>query len=100
MSLTENKRIAILAQQIIDGSIGIIEGCRRMTSLKIKQKVRDDEDFLTIRGIDSQTDEFPIGDVRKHYHKASIEKLDKELSEYLEQTKPVIFEACKSKYGS
>jgi len=101
MNLTEKKKMVILAQQVINGSLGIVEGCRRIVSFKIYPI--DDPDYQTIVGVESETDEFPIGDVRKHYHKASLEKLDRELNEYLVRVKPIVFEACKNlitKYGS
>jgi hypothetical protein len=104
MNLTAKEKMVILAQQIIDGSMDIIDGCRRMTYLNIEEKIRnEDTDFLTLRGIESETDEFPIGEVRKHYHKRSLEKLDKELNEYIEQVRPTLLKACKnliSKYSN
>lgn len=93
---TKNKNIFILAQQIINESIGVIEGCRKIVSSKTEQEIRDDDDFLTITAIESETDEFPIGETRSHYHKKNLEKLDKELDEYLKVIKPIIFEACRN----
>lgn len=101
MKLTENKTIAILAQQIIDGSIEIIEGCRRIAFLKIY--LIEDLDYRMIIGFVSQTDKFPIGSERKYYDEEYLKKLDKELNEYLVECRPTVLEACKNlinKYGS
>ena len=54
------------ARGVLDGSIGVIEGCRALAALRHQVDVDSlDPDFLPIIGIDSETDHFPIGDVRK-----------------------------------
>ncbi|HCU05793.1 MAG: hypothetical protein A2X77_06070 [Gammaproteobacteria bacterium GWE2_42_36] len=103
MNASERKNITNLAQKIIDGSINIIEGCRQISSLKIEKEMRDNSDFLIIRGFESETDEYPLGIVRKNYNQESLRKLDKEIMTYLNESKPVILEACKNlikKYGN
>ena len=94
MNLSEKKKMVVLAKQIIDGSIDIIDGCRQILALKIYPI--ENPDYRTIVGFESETDEFPIGEVRKQYHKESLEKLDKELNKYINQNKPIILEACRN----
>lgn len=94
MNVSDKKKIVSLAKQIVDGTIGIIEGCRLIVSLKIYPI--EDPNYRIIMGVESGTDEFPIGDVRQHYSEESLEKLDKELNKYIESRRLIILEACKN----
>lgn len=102
MSTAEMQKAVFLARKIVDGSIDPIEGCRQMVSLRVQQEIRDDQDFVTIRGFESETDEFPVGEARKHYDSEYLKKLDLKLKWYLDQMMPNLIEACQNiikKYG-
>lgn len=96
MSEFAKQKFIALLKQIILGSINIIEGSRQIVSLHVEQQVENDLDFLTIVGFASETDEFPLGDVRKRYNADYLKKLDNELEEYLAIAKPSIIKACEN----
>lgn len=90
------QKAVFIAQNIVNESIGLVDGCRQIVSLRLCQEIRDDPDFLTIRGFESETDEFPIGEVRKHYNQEALKKLDTELNSYVARVKPIIISACEN----
>jgi hypothetical protein len=51
--------------------------------------------FNPIRGFVSETDTYPIGEVRKLWDQTALSLLDSEISEYIEQSRPVIIQTCK-----
>lgn len=91
------KKILSVAEQILNNSLDIVQGCRQLDSLYTRSSyAENDKDFLIIKAVASETDEFPVGEVRKHYDDKVLEKLDKELNEYLGQSKSIIFQACEN----
>jgi len=58
---------------MLDGKLSIIEGSRQLASLRSRAEIDDfDPDFLPFVGIDSETDSFPIGNVRRYWAKESL----------------------------
>lgn len=52
-----------IATKMIEDKIDLIEGCRKITTLQYNLDDPDDI-FLTFRGIETETETFPIGSVR------------------------------------
>lgn len=91
------------AQSIIDGQKNTIESIRKIVNLLHKTPHRDDEIFFPIRGIESETDGYPLGNVRDNYASDYLKRLDKEAEEYLKKVHGPLIEACKNivhKYGN
>lgn len=83
------------AREIIDGSVGVIKGCRKLVSLQHQIDVGAlDADFLPIVGIVSETDELPIGDVRQNWNPDALAELDDEIQETQALYKPTADAAC------
>ena len=85
-----------MAQAIIDGRIDLIEGCRRLGSLAHAAGWQDDEVFLPIRAVDSETDRFPPTHARQHYSRRLLEQLDRERGEYVRWAQPHVVSACRA----
>lgn len=81
------------AQGILSGFVEPVEGIRKIN--KIRFDFEEIPEFDSFVGLDSETDAFPRGDVRKRYEKSFLEDLDKEARQYLTQSKEIIEEACK-----
>ena len=81
---TNRQKIAQIAQRVLDGSIGIIAGAREIHSLCSGHVGLDerDPDLNTFVGIDSETDDLPIGEVRKHWALDALAKKDLEIARY------------------
>ena len=56
--------IVTTAQAILSEELGIIEGARKLSRYRIKVKAEEDENFIFFVGLDSETDDLPIGIVQ------------------------------------
>jgi len=76
------KRMIEIAESILSGETGIIEGSRELASLSrgVEQALLQ-EDILTFVGIDSQTDHLPIGTQRTHWNAEALKNKDIEIAE-------------------
>lgn len=83
-----------VALNLINDDIHFIEGIRIIRDKLNYISLSDDEANL-IRGIDSDTDDVPVGETRKLWNKEALEKLDRELEEYILEVKPAVKDLCK-----
>jgi hypothetical protein len=79
---TTRKKVAEIAQDILDGRIGIIVGSREIGRLCGGHLGLDerDPDLLAFIGIDSETDDLPIGDVRQYWAPDALAQKDTEIA--------------------
>lgn len=75
------RKVRALAQRIIDGKVGIIEGSRQILLYQTWLHAREDETFDVFRAIDSETGHLPIGKVRDHWSPDALKEKDKEIKE-------------------
>ena len=71
-----------IAQRFLTGEIGVIAASRQLSPFW--DMVQDDELEPHIRafvGINSETDAFPIGEVRQHWAPEALEREDKKIVE-------------------
>ena len=81
MSESEQKVVQV-AEAILSGTIGIIEGSRRLVTLRqLVTKEDFDKDFKIFVLIDSDSDHIPIGDARKQWAPQARKDKDKELEQ-------------------
>ena len=86
--------IVIVAKKIINNEIHPIMGCRELCNLYFRVDAQYEVLFTTIRTIESETDELPMGKPRKFYNKKYLAQLDREINDYLKEVKPMLDEAC------
>jgi hypothetical protein len=87
MSLADNssgtaeQNVAQVAQAILDGRISIIAGARQIRQFCGGHAGLDerDPDLITFVGIDSETDDLPIGDVREYWAPDVLAQKDLEI---------------------
>jgi hypothetical protein len=58
--------------------MGITEGCRNVVALRHALGQEANELFLPFVAVDSETDHFPLGDVRTSWSSSALEREDKE----------------------
>lgn len=76
----QRQNVVSVAQAMLDSQLGIIDGSRRLCALRSRVSPLDhDSDFLPFIGIDSETDHFPIGEVRQHWAAEALAGKDAEL---------------------
>jgi hypothetical protein len=79
---SDRAKIVEVAQAMLDGALGIIEGSRRLNDLREALGIHHlDEDFVGFVAIDSETDALPIGDVRKLWNEQRLVEKDREVQE-------------------
>jgi hypothetical protein len=94
----ENKNKAInIAQSILDGNLDIINGSRQLLSLlddlNIDRTACDG--YMTIVGVDDQTDHLPVGKDRKHYAPKYLKELDEEIACCIKDFEQSTKKACR-----
>ena len=92
-----NKRTELVstARAILNGDIHLIEGVREICSLRHYVEDPDSEVFMPIRAIESETDHYPLGEMRSEYAQDYLRRLDAEMQHYLKDAKDDIVGACK-----
>jgi hypothetical protein len=92
---SKRQEIVSVSRSIMTGEINIVEGIRKICALRMFMDNPEDEVFLPIRAIDSETDHFPTGTQRANWAPESLKKLDQQVEEYLADAREDIYEACR-----
>ena len=97
LSKTDDARgeLVSTARAMISNEINLIEGLRKITSLRFDVGDPDNEVFLSIRGMESETDNFPIGAMRTNCSLEFLERMDREMANYLADAKDDILQSCR-----
>ena len=94
----KQREAAQVARGILEGKRGICEGCRALKRLAY-DLVPDwvaDPDFVVFGSLDSDSDRFPLGQVREHWDPMALAGLDLERHEIERRAEPDVFAACRS----
>jgi hypothetical protein len=83
-----------VARLMLAGRCDLIEGCRRIVSLGSLLDAENDPAIIPFRGVASETERFPRGDVRKNFAADFLDELDSEADEYLEEARTEILRSC------
>jgi len=83
------------ARGMIEGRVPLVEGCRTLVRLRCQAELGPNSALQAIAGIESETDDYPIGTVRVEYAAELLARLDAEISNYLEKVRPVALSACR-----
>lgn len=79
---SDRQKIVQIAHSILDGSISIIAAARQLRAFAGGHAGIDerDPDFRTFVGIDSETDDLPVGETRRHWAADALAKKDVEIA--------------------
>jgi hypothetical protein len=83
------------ARRLIAGKVGVIEGCRELSSLRSAFGDPFAEDFRTFVAIDSATDDLPVGKVRQEWNPEALARHDIRIARCDEIYKQQVIEACR-----
>ena len=91
-------QIADLAAAMSAGTITLLDGCRRILSLRpaLSKASMTDPDIQTFVAIESELDDVPMGSARSHWAPEALAQKDREAAEYLATSSTVILKACRS----
>ena len=100
MSQRERGKVVEICSQIINGEGDFLELCRKMSSLRsdldLDLNLECNKDFIPFVGVASETLDYPSKEKREHFSKDFLERVDKEVAEYISTIRPVVFDACRS----
>jgi hypothetical protein len=83
-----------LARKMISSEVNLIEGSREISRLRYDAGNPDDELYLVFRGVDSETDHLPLGEVRKRASQKHLRRADAEMDAYISAARDGILAAC------
>jgi hypothetical protein len=81
---------------MLAGSVGIVDGCRRLVELFHRLDVDDDDLFMAIRAVESETEILPVGDARSLWIPEALEAKEKKIKPYLEAVRPEVLGVCEA----
>ena len=86
------------ANAIINGELGLIQGCIRLSSLAhdLVPDWRVDQDFVIVGGVASETDDLPTGGAREYWSQTPLGREDKKIAEYETRIRETVFSACRN----
>jgi Protein of unknown function (DUF2489) len=96
----ESSRIAALdvADAVASGRLGIIEGCRSLSTLAhdLVPDWRVDEDFVVFGAVNSETDALPTGTARQYWDSAALSREDVNIERAEALYREQVVSACRN----
>jgi hypothetical protein len=91
----ERRRARDVAYAVLDGRTTVLEAVRELVSLAHTDAIADVEDRRLIIGIESETDDLPVGEARKLWAPDALKTKDVEIARCEELYRRQFLEACK-----
>lgn len=82
-----------------EGSIDLIQGCREFLALRIDDQVAPSA-LAVFTAVESETDNYPLGELRRNFSSDLLTRLDEEVLDYLSKVRPALMAACSDILGS
>lgn len=96
--MTDNYYLEALhaAYGILNQTVEPVEGCRALVGVlqRCGPEIADHPAALVLRGVESETDVFPMGQQREHWNPSELGRLDRERDEYWMQVESEVRRAC------
>lgn len=87
--------LVAVASGMLTGCVDLIEGMRRICALRFAIEDPENEVFLPIRAMESETDSFPLGAMRSNCNEGYLKRADAEVESYLADARDDILQACR-----
>lgn len=91
----KRSELVAAATAMLNGALNPIEGARKICELRYQVGDPDNEVFMPIRAIESETDHFPIGENRNQCAPDYLQRMDEEMGRYLADARGDITSACR-----
>jgi hypothetical protein len=96
---SERQRVREIAQEVLERRTTILEAVRKLYPLAHTDAIANEDDRILVIAIESETDDLPIGEVRKLWAPYALEARNAEIARCEELWKPQFLEACKRILG-
>jgi hypothetical protein len=73
------RKVVARARDFIEGRIGVITCAREMSRLAFWLREQNDPNFITFRGIDSESDALPVGPERQCWSESALREEDEKI---------------------
>ena len=83
-----------LIDKILNDKIHLVEACREVSHYDLQEAGIPLEKFAYIIGFESQTDHYPLGEVRKKLDPKALKELDDDINQFIQEAKPGVKESC------
>ena len=83
-------------REIVSGDLDPLEGCRLVVRSYGLFGDRNDADYMTLVGIESETDDLPLGHVREGWGAEALQAAGRERDRYMAEVKAILLAACGS----
>lgn len=93
--LALQQQITEAARELLSGNISITEATRRIMGPAYELGNAVEEPFATFLAIDSETDAFPLGNVRDLWSSSGLQRQDAERARYETAVRERALEACR-----
>ena len=97
-------RLVETAEGILNGSVGIIIGCRMMNEfIAFAELDIDEDDRMTFQSVESHTGHLPVGEVRNLWNEEALKKKDEEIKKAEIMFTGIVKDSCSfilNKYSS
>jgi len=91
----QRHELVAVASGMLAGGVNLIEGMRRICVLRFAVEDPENEVFLPIRAMESETDAFPLGAMRSNCSEDYLQRADAEMESYLADARYDILQACR-----
>ena len=88
-------QIVAICESVLAEEIGVIAGSRRLNRLGLDLYDAHDPDFITFRGVDSETDHLPVDSERANWSAEALERKDAEIAHAEKTYREDVFLACR-----
>lgn len=94
--LRKKREVVDLARRMIEGSVGVIEGSRKLASIRHDLEFLGSfDDFNAFVAVDSETDHLPVApSVRGQWSENALTRADVEIDKYERAFRPDVQQAC------
>ena len=93
--VAKRRELVSVASSMLASEKSLIEGVRQICALRFEIEDPENEAFLAARGIDSETDAFPLGPMRATCSPEYLERMDREMQSYLSEARADILAVCR-----
>ncbi|HLY97634.1 MAG TPA: hypothetical protein VKT33_01065 [Candidatus Angelobacter sp.] len=91
----ERQRAKEVAEAVLNGQIGVLEGARALWRFARTDAIASAEDRTFIIVVDSETDHLPIGDARQYWASDALRSKDLEIAAAEAWCKAKFLEICR-----
>jgi hypothetical protein len=96
--LQAQRAVVERATAIIEGRLGVLEGCKQLSAVghKLLTDRFDDKDFSLFEAIASESDNLPTGTARRYWSAEALEREDREIARYEAVVREQVYAACRN----